>query len=79
MDKTETIKVQDLKIGDEAYRKKDHDSWIEWIKFIVSEEYLELIKEFPEDYSVNHPTKSIIQQHLKDKPKANKEGKEEAS
>lgn len=42
--------VSEIKVGDRLLRKKDHDSWIEWIEFEVNETYLELINAYPEDY-----------------------------
>ena len=59
------MKVKELKIGNKAFRKKDRGDWFEWIEFEVNETYLPLIKEFPEDYRVNHPTKEIIQDYQK--------------
>ena len=42
--------VLELKVGDVAYRRNSSDKHPRWVSFTVNETYLELMKEYPEDY-----------------------------
>lgn len=49
------MKPQDLSIGEYVMRRRSSDKDPEWILTRINETYLELIKQFPEDYRMPTP------------------------
>lgn len=56
---TKKMSVQDLSFGEYVMRRRSSDKEPQWILTRINETYLQLIKEFPEDYRIPLPGEII--------------------